>query len=197
MGFQNGMKLKWLMNDKKEWGFETPAEMRLCLQIIWTVQIEETFKKKFLKISSSRCVKTALPCTGTQMYTRPAGEVKIPENSSEHEIFEHPNLLCIVKQAVSSPLHSSQTKILCKYFLLGQVLIFRPQERLLQLYLLQRVHGHLDGGQGDPAEGCPVHKVKQDFQTCLLKISNIIVERSNPHNFTFDYFSLYHYFIFR
>ena len=90
---------------------------------------------------------------------------------------------------------SSQTKILCKYFLLGQVLIFHPQERLLQLYLLQRVHGHLDGGQGDPAEGCPVHKVKQDFQTCLLKISNIIVERSNPHNFTFDYFSLYHYFI--
>ena len=111
------------------------------------------------------------------------------------EFFEHPNLLCIVLRAVSGPLHSSQTKILCKYFLLGQVLIFRPQERLLQLYLLQRVHGHLDGGQGDPAEGCPVHKVKQDFQTCLLKISNIIVERSNPHNFTFDYFSLYHYFI--
>ena len=66
---------------------------------------------------------------------------------------------------------------------------FHPQERLLQLYLLQRVHGHLDGGQGDPAEGCPVHKVKQDFQTCF------IVERSNPHNLTFDYFSLYHYFI--
>ena len=110
-------------------------------------------------------MKTALPCTGTQMYTRPAGEVKMIENSSELEIefFQHPNLLCIVKQAVSSPLHSSQTKILCKYFLLGQVLIFRPQERLLQLYLLQRVHGHLDGGQGDPAEGCPVHKVKQDF----------------------------------
>ena len=40
------------------------------------------------------------------------------------EFFEHPNLLCIVKQAVSSLLHSSQTKILCKYFLLGQVLIF-------------------------------------------------------------------------
>ena len=47
MGLENGMKLKWLTNDKKEWGFETPAKMRLCLQIIRTEQFEETLEKMF------------------------------------------------------------------------------------------------------------------------------------------------------
>ena len=102
-----------------------------------------------------RCVKTALLCTGTPMYTPPAGR---PQNKHENTGKIPTNRLLLVFHICCSASKNSIEKIE-KIFEIEMIFCF--QEWLLQFHLLQRMYGDLDGGRGDTAEGSEVHKVRQ------------------------------------